>query len=385
MILDKPAPDRKPHGDNDPASEHGKPADPGATRAQWIARGAFAATLLSLCVWLVWSFVPALTWAAIIAIATWPLFQRIRARCPAPLRPIALPAGFTLAIGLVFVAPLIGLGILLHGEARSVYELIENVRQNGWPVPDWLPQLPGLGPQLANWWRLNLERPEDAAALVKGLNPHDILAVGESFGGHLGAIAATFIVTLLTLFFLFKDGAPISQALQRLSERAFGPRGKLLSLQIVSSVHATVDGLVFVGIGEGVVLTVAYYLTGTPQALWLGVATAIGAIIPFGAFVMFSIASLMLVYKGATFAAILVFLLGLVVLTVADHVIRPIVIGSGTKLPFPLVLLGILGGVETFGLLGLFLGPAMMTVLVDLWREATSPAPASDAGTSPDR
>lgn len=355
--------------DDFPATK--EPAEPRATRAQWIARGVFGATLFSLSVWLLWSFAPALAWAAIISIATWPLFQSVKARCPATPREVALPAAFTLAIGLVFVAPLVFLGVLMSYEAQSAYAWVDQVRQNGLPVPNWVPQLPLLGASIANWWHQHLERPEDAAALVKGLNHRDLVAFSESFGGHLGGILLTFTVTLLTLFFLFKDGESLSGSLELLSERLFGPRGKSLGLQIVASIHATVDGLVFVGIGEGLVLAIAYYAAGVPQATLLGIATAIGAIIPFGAFAMFSIASLLLIYKGSAIAAAIIFLLGLAVLTVADHLIRPMVIGSATRLPFILVLLGILGGVETCGLLGLFLGPAIMTVLVDLWREGT--------------
>lgn len=346
-------------------------AEPGAMRAQGIARAAFAVALFLLCVWLLWSSAPALAWAAIIAIATWPLFQSLKARCPANLRRVALPAAFTIAIGLVFVAPVALLGFLMSREVQSVYAWIDLVRRNGLVAPNWLSQLPLLGASIASWWHQNLERPEDAAALVKGLNHRDIVAFSESFGGHIGGILLTFTITLLTLFFLFRDGKSLSGSLEVLSERLFGPRGKLLGLQIVASIHATVDGLVFVGIGEGLVLTIAYFVAGVPQATLLGIATAIGAIIPFGAFFMFSMASLLLIYKGSTIAAAAIFVLGLAVLAVADHLIRPIVIGNATRLPFLLVLLGILGGVETCGLLGLFLGPAIMTVLVDLWREGT--------------
>jgi len=349
-------------------------AAPVASRSQWIARGIFAGALLSLCIWLLWSFIPALAWAAIISVATWPFYQRLKARCHPRLRKVGLPATFTVVIGLVFVVPIAIFGIMMSREARSAFAWIEQVRQNGLSVPDWALSVPLFGTSIANWWHVNLERPEDAAALVRGLNHRDLVAISESFGGHIGSILLTFTVTLLTLFFLFKDGESVSRSLESLSGRLFGPRGSQLGLQIVASIHGTVDGLVFVGIGEGLVLTIAYYFAGVPQAAWLGVATAIGAIIPFGAFVMFSMASLLLIYNGSMIAAAVIFLLGLVVLTIADHLVRPIVIGNATRLPFLLVLLGILGGVETFGLLGLFLGPALMTVLVDLWREATHAA-----------
>ena len=60
---------------------------------------------------------------------------------------------------------------------------------------------------------------------------------------------------------------------------------------------------------------------------------------------------------------------GFVVVFIAEHFVRPVIIGNSTRLPFLLVLFGILGGAETFGLLGLFIGPALMTVLMVLWKD----------------
>ena len=65
---------------------------------------------------------------------------------------------------------------------------------------------------------------------------------------------------------------------------------------------------------------------------------------------------------------------GVVVVFVADHFVRPVLIGGAVRLPFLWVLLGILGGLETFGILGLFLGPAVMAALISLWREWTDDA-----------
>ena len=65
----------------------------------------------------------------------------------------------------------------------------------------------------------------------------------------------------------------------------------------------------------------------------------------------------------------------MIVIGIADHVIRPALIGGAAKLPFLFVLLGIFGGLETFGLVGLFLGPAIMAAVVSLWREWTDAVP----------
>jgi predicted PurR-regulated permease PerM len=98
--------------------------------------------------------------------------------------------------------------------------------------------------------------------------------------------------------------------------------------------------------------------------------------IPFGAPLVFGIAAAILLANGAVVPAVVVVVAGFVVTFVADHFVRPALIGGTTRLPFLWVLLGILGGVETFGLLGLFLGPAVMAALILLWRDFTQ----GDAG-----
>lgn len=138
---------------------------------------------------------------------------------------------------------------------------------------------------------------------------------------------------------------------------------------MISSVHGTVDGLVLVGIGEGFILGVAYVIAGVPHPTLFGLFTAVAAMVPFGAAVAFGIAALVLLVQGSVVSAIVIGVLGMVVTFIADHFVRPVLIGGATRLPFLWVLLGILGGVETWGLLGLFLGPAIMAALMLLWRE----------------
>ena len=346
-----------------------QPAEPPANLRQSAARLAFAGGVVVLALWTFAEYLPALGWAGVIAIATWPFFVRLRARFG---RGGALPALFALAVGLVVLAPVVGAGWVAERQSRAALHWMETARTQGVPAPEGLEKLPYVGEPLTNWWRANLSDPESASALIHNIDRAPLLDASR----HVGAAAArrlvVFLFTILALFFMYRDGDGIAASLARLAERAFGPRGPVIGERIVHSVHGTVDGLVLVGLGEGLVLTVAYALAGVPQWPLVGVATAIGCIIPFGAFVMFSLASLLLVAKGAMIAAAIVFVVGLVALTVADHAVRPLVIGNATQLPFLFVLVGILGGVEAFGMLGLFLGPAIMAVLVDMWREATS-------------
>jgi predicted PurR-regulated permease PerM len=108
-----------------------------------------------------------------------------------------------------------------------------------------------------------------------------------------------------------------------------------------------------------------------PHPVLFGALTAVAAMIPFGAPLAFGLAAVLLLAGGAVVPAAIVVAAGFVVTFVADHFVRPALIGGTTRLPFLWVLLGILGGVETFGLLGLFVGPAVMAALILLWREFT--------------
>lgn len=254
-------------------------------------------------------------------------------------------------------------------EAHSVFDWIDTVRRNGLPPPDWLGHLPLLGPQAQSWWQDNLADPGAAEELLKRVNRSEVMPNGRAVGAQVVHRLVLFGFTLMTLFFLFRDGDRMNSQLRRASQRTFGPHGERIGRQMIASVHGTVDGLVLVGLGEGLLLGIVYALTGVPHPALLGALTAAAAMIPFGAPVIFGLAGLLLLAQGSTVGAIIVFGAGAVVTFVADHFVRPALIGGATRLPFLWVLLGILGGVETWGLLGLFLGPAIMSALILLWRE----------------
>ncbi|HEY4040218.1 MAG TPA: AI-2E family transporter [Rhodopila sp.] len=349
-------------------------AQDGSSRPQQAARTVLALLLTLLGLWTLHRYLPALIWAAILAIAVWPLYQRAVRRWPPGEHNILLPAVFTAALGLIFIAPLVLVGVQVGKEVRGVYHTIDQARTEGIPPPEWLGHLPVGSQQATNWWNENLANPEDAAELLQKARESELVANSRELGGELAHRVVLFGFTLLTLFFLFKDGDQVSTQLKAASARAFGPAGERVGRQMIASVHGTVDGLVLVGLGEGFILGIGYLIAGVPHPTLFGLFTAVAAMVPFGAAVAFGIAALILLTQGSVMAAIVIGVLGMVVTFVADHFIRPTLIGSATRLPFLWVLLGILGGVETWGLLGLFLGPAIMAALMLLWREWASRA-----------
>lgn len=347
----------------------------GLSPYQRAARAALGLGLSVLALWTLQSFLPALVWGGIFAIATWPLYQRIRRRWPAGGHDVVIPALCTAAVALVFLLPLGLVAVKLGHEARSLFLLADETRRNGLPVPGWIAHLPFGSQQAALWWRDNLSDPVVAKGMLQRLNRAEVVSISQHVGSVLVHRIVLFGFTLLTLFFLFRDGAKLAEQMLRASHRAFGPGGERIGRQMIASVHGTLDGLVLVGLAEGVLLGVAYAVAGVPRPTLLGALTAVAATVPFGAPLIFSVAALLLLMQGAPGSAIGVIAFGFAVVFVADHFVRPVLIGGATRLPFLWVLLGILGGVEVWGLLGLFLGPAIMAALILLWREWTDPGP----------
>jgi predicted PurR-regulated permease PerM len=340
---------------------------------QIAARFALATALVLVGIWILHEFLPALAWAVVLAIALWPSYTRLLRLLPGGGDRALAPLLATVAIGIVFVAPLVLLAVALARETHFIVEFVGNVRHNGIPVPDWLGALPYVGAAAADWWRDNLADPAAAEEMIGRVNLRNMSESARHYGAAIAHRLAILGFTLLTLFFLFRDGSSLAAQLRDLSDRVIGLRGEHIARHMIAAVHGTVNGLVLVGLGEGVLLGITYYFAGLPYPASIGALTGVAAVIPFAAPVVYSLAGLYLLAVGKTVGGIVVLVIGSIVIFVADHFIRPVLIGGAARLPFLLVLLGLLGGLETFGFLGLFLGPAVMAALVALWRDWTEP------------
>jgi predicted PurR-regulated permease PerM len=226
-----------------------------------------------------------------------------------------------------------------------------------------------LAKPAATWWEQNLAHEGFAKEWAQRFDTASNRELGQTIGRNLIHRLVLFGFAFLTLFFIFKDGEALRDQCRAASTRVLGLQGERIGRQAIASIHGTVNGLVLVGLGEGVVLAVVYALVGVPHAVLLGAFTAVAAMIPFAAAIAFGLAAVLALGAGKTIGAMVIVAAGFLTTFTADHFIRPALIGGATKLPFIWVLLGILAGVETFGLLGLFVGPAAMAVAILLWRD----------------
>jgi predicted PurR-regulated permease PerM len=337
-----------------------------------ILSAGFSLTLIALAAFVMQRFFLPLIWAGILCVATWPLYLRMRTRFGR--HHIVAAAVLTLLLAAVFIVPVL-LGVAQAAkQAPELANYVVTANTDGIPVPAFIQHLPGIGDSITEWWQATLSQPHGLAHLmsdreINGFHSaSDMIKVaGVGFMHRL----VNFGLAFLCLFFFYKDGEVLNRQITAIGSHWFGQiRWAHYAQKIPTAIRATVNGLVLVGLAEGVLIGIGYAIAGLPSAALWAAATGILAIIPFGAPLAFLGAAGVLVFNGAIPAAIAVAAWGGVVLFVADHFVRPGIIGNATRLPFLAVLFGILGGVETLGLVGLFIGPVVMVLFVTLWHEA---------------
>ncbi len=330
------------------------------SRAQRLIGIAAALGLLAVAIWMLATFLPALAWATVLTIAAWPLFKVLQRHSGRTYAAAAVTALIAIAV----LAPLIIAIIEGAQEVRGIIRWYIEARKDGLEAPEWIGNLPLIGPSVADWLNAHLRGDPFASADVQSLTEW-----GRIIGRQAARRVTTLLFALLIVFFMFRESDALLRQFRAVGSRLLGAPAHRLAAVAATAVRGTVDGLLLIGIAEAALLGIAYAVGGVPHPVLLGMLTGLLSAVPFASPLVFIGASAWLFTQSAAIAAIGVLAFGSVVVFVADHFARPVFIGGSIRLPFVWVLLGILGGVESFGLLGLFLGPTLLAVLITLWRE----------------
>jgi predicted PurR-regulated permease PerM len=319
-------------------------------------------------------FLTAITWAVILAILVYPLYTWLTKL----LRGRATLAGLIVIafIALLVVVPGVELAWFLADEAvelvQSVRALVSGEGLAEWLATPWVSQVIGWWDMVSfrlvdfkiNWKELTVQAAQASSSVlvaqVKGLAQNVLL------------FTVNFVIVLVTLFFLLRDGAEFTARLRRLLPMDREHQEGLFQ-NIVNAVTAVVHGCLLVAMVQGLLAGLAFWLTGVPySALW-GVVTAFAALIPLGGTTLVTVpASLYLFLQGNNVRGIILLAWCLGVVVTIDNVLKPIFIGSRIQMPTIFLLFGILGGLAVFGALGLILGPvlfALLAALIDLYDE----------------
>jgi predicted PurR-regulated permease PerM len=341
---------------------------------QRLERGGFlvfltAITLATLLV--VSSFATALLWGAMAAILFQPLNRWLLARMPGRRN---RAAGLTLLVIVftVIIPAAIFTGFVLD-QGSVVYDRVLsgqiNVERYFHQVHDVLPA----------WLRTPLD--QSGYNSFDGLQARVSEALSRSFrsiagqvlaiGRNTAAFILAFGIALYACFFLLRDGdelgPKICQALPM--ERAIADT---LADRFVSVVRATIKGSVIVGIVQGTLGAITFWLVGVPTALLWGLLMGLASLLPaVGTGIIWVPMALYLLATGAIVQGVVVVFSGLAVIGMADNVLRPILVGRDTGIPDYIVLVTTLGGIETCGLSGIVIGPVVAALFITGWQILT--------------
>lgn len=326
--------------------------------------------IIVLSLFIIHHFIPSLIWASIIAIATYPVYQRWQHLFGKWRNLSALL--FTTVLLFILILPVSWLITILIQELQVFFTYLQSINQYGGDAPTFLNDIPWIGPEMIKYWNKNLGDPGSLKYFLSNLHismtpaSHYLKTVGYSLAHR--SVQLGF--TLLSLFFFFRDGDHFYDQLSRIGANCLGERWFRYANKLPLALRSTVNGTIAVGVGVGILMGCCYGLLHFPAPTLTGFITAFAAMIPFVVPLVFGIVALVFVAKSSMISAIIVLIWGTFIMFFADHFIKPALIGGAIELPFLAVLFGILGGVETLGLLGLFVGPVIMVLFMTLWQES---------------
>jgi predicted PurR-regulated permease PerM len=310
-------------------------------------------------------FIVPIVWAAILAFVTWPGYVWLIGKCRGRATIAAL--AMTAVVSVAVIAPIAWLAVVVRFELVHAYHETQSLLAGGTQPPAIL-KLPWIGDQLRDLAARAAQDPHALGAELRNITDHSLEQIGHVVG-NIGRNVAKLLLTVISLFFVYRDGARIAAQLARALEQMLGPRVDNYLEAIGRTVKAVVYGLVLAAVVQGVLVGLGYWFSGVGAPVFLAALTTVCGLIPFAAPAIWACACVWLLLEGNTFAGIGLLVWGGVVMGWTDHVVRPFLISREAQIPFLVVLFGVLGGLAAFGLVGLFIGPVILAVLLAIWRE----------------
>ncbi len=320
-----------------------------------------AITVLGLAAWLLRSFLVPFVWAIIICVASWPLYRRAARLLPEKLRGKWAPALFTVLITCMVLGPLVFAFVVVTQEAQAWAAQMLAAAHSGLLAPAWLKDIPLIGAPLAD--ALN-----SAASVWANRDAGSYLRSVQSVGQFLAHHAYVVIITVVAMYSLFRHGESLTALLSRGLQHLLGEAGDLYVGIATAALRATTESMVLVGLLDGMVLWGAYAAVHVPAAAAWGAVSGIAATLPFIGYIAVALVCIELLARDAGSSALLIAILGSGTLFINDKFIRPVLISGRARLNFLEALMGTIGGLQAFGLQGLFIGPVVLALAAAICR-----------------
>jgi predicted PurR-regulated permease PerM len=311
-------------------------------------------------------FIVPMVWAAILAYVSWPAYQWLIRVLHG--RTTIASLLMTIAITAAVIVPLAWLIVFLRVELVRAYQAIHTLLADRTQLPPALLKLPWVGEQLSDLRDRMAEDPRALSTQLHDWAERSSTVIARVLGG-VGRNTVKLFFAVLSLFFVYRDGERFATQFAHVLEQVLGPRVHNYLQAIGPTVKAVVYGLVLAAVAQGVLAGLGYWVAGVGAPVFLAVLTTICGLLPFAVPVLWGSVGFWLIATGHTGAGVGLLAWGTIVVSWIDNIVRPLVISRETRIPFLLVMFGVIGGVAAFGLVGLFIGPVILAILVAIWRE----------------
>lgn len=334
----------------------------------------FIATMIIASFWVIQPFILGLAWAAMVVIATWPLLIKLQ-KLLWGRRSLAVMA-MTLLLILLFILPISLMIGSLVDNSGPVIAWASTLGKLHMPELVWLQSLPMFGDKIYNSYHALVNA--GGAALLAKMQPY----FGQTAtwfvvqAAHIGRLLLHCTLMLLFSVILYARGEQVALGIRHFAVRLGTERGDAAVLLSGQAIRAVALGVVVTALVQSVLGGIGLALSGIPAATWLTVLILICCVAQLGPLLVLVPAIIWLYWSGDTTWATVLMIWSCVVATL-DNVLRPMLIRMGADLPTLLILLGVIGGLLAFGLIGLFIGPVVLAVsyrLLTAWMdEAAKP------------
>lgn len=325
------------------------------------------AGVTAMLVVIAWPFATSLLWAALAAIMFQPLY-----RWSLKVTRGRRNAAASLSLLIIFFAvlvPALWIGSMVVEQALALVTMLQNqpidLAATFDSVYSMLPETLRDAADKRGW--TNLAAVQERLQALLGESAGLIAQQAVSIGGGALSFVLSFALALYVIFFLLRDGGRIGETILHSApvRRDIADR---LADRFLGIVRATIKGSVVVGIVQGTLAGITYLIAGVPSALLLGVITAIFSLVPvIGTVVVWGPVGIWLLFDGSVWQGLLVLFSGFVIVSSADNVLRPILVGRDTGIPDWIVLITTLGGISLAGFSGIVLGPLVAGLFLASW------------------
>ena len=324
----------------------------------------FLALLVLATFWVLRPFLTSILWAVIVCIATWPVLLRLEATLGG--RRWLAVAIVTAAILLIVFVPVILAFITIANNAQGITAEIKSFASMALPAsPPWLGRVPFGGERIAAEWNRFVAL--DAQQRSAVLTPYAQAALQwfALTAGSIGTVLLQFLLATIISAIGLAHGERLRDAILRFAMRLGGRQGKDAALLAAQTIRGVVLGVGLTALVQAAVGGAGLFITGVPAPALLTAVMLFLCLAQLGPLLVLGPAVVWLFWSGATVSGTLLLVIALVAGTL-DSVLRPVLIRRGANLPLLLIFAGVLGGLMAFRMIGLFIGPVILTVAYTL-------------------